>query len=559
MKRLLLIALVAMGAGAQTLQLPPGTLAPILNTIRSGSGAPSNSLGNNGDFYIDTTGHMFYGPKAIGVWPTPGTSMIGPSGGGGGSWGTITGTLCNQTDLCSALNAKQATGNYITSLSGDGTASGPGAASFTLASVNSGSGTCGDATHVCQVTTDAKGRVLTQAQVAITTSGTGTVTHTLGALTAGQLVIGNGSGDLQVGNLSGDVTTSGGTAATLATVNSSPGTFGTSSQIPVLTVDGKGRITGITTVAASGGGGGSGFTAGALSSIPSTCVTGGIYFATDQPAGQQLYTCSATNVWTQMVSLGGSGALAYSGGSLDIVTSVVPRLAAANHFTGSNQFDGTTTLGNVTITGTCSGCSSSGQTELVDSNDNPTLKSGTAAASAVNYINATDAATGGTVGLLAAGSDTDISLEVGGKGGGLLLLNSDSATADPSGNIVTNGNLTTAETATAMHFISSSGSPTFTPGSALGSGGTVSGSGSDHFGIIFLTTGSSPSAGQGITITYAHAYPTAAFCVHAPASSGVSVGSPWRIGILDPGYFTLYADSTPAASTTYSFTYACGL
>ena len=59
---------------------------------------------------------------------------------------------------------------------------------------------------------------------------------------------------------SGDVsTTSGGTSTTLATVNSTPGTFGGSSFIPVITVNGKGLITGISTVqAAAGGTGGTG-------------------------------------------------------------------------------------------------------------------------------------------------------------------------------------------------------------------------------------------------------------------------------------------------------------
>jgi hypothetical protein len=40
-------------------------------------------------------------------------------------------------------------------------------------------------------------------------TGSGTVTHTAGSLTSGQLVFGNGSADITVGNLSGDVTTSG--------------------------------------------------------------------------------------------------------------------------------------------------------------------------------------------------------------------------------------------------------------------------------------------------------------------------------------------------------------
>lgn len=38
-------------------------------TIRNGAGAPSNSLGVDGDFYVDTTNTTWYGPKAAGVWP----------------------------------------------------------------------------------------------------------------------------------------------------------------------------------------------------------------------------------------------------------------------------------------------------------------------------------------------------------------------------------------------------------------------------------------------------------------------------------------------------------
>ncbi len=53
-------------------------------------------------------------------------------GGGGGAWGEITGTLSNQTDLQSALNAKQATGSYMTALTGEVTAAGPGSSAATL-------------------------------------------------------------------------------------------------------------------------------------------------------------------------------------------------------------------------------------------------------------------------------------------------------------------------------------------------------------------------------------------------------------------------------------------
>jgi hypothetical protein len=40
----------------------------VANTIRSGSGVPSKTIGINGDFYIDTKNLNLYGPKTKGVW-----------------------------------------------------------------------------------------------------------------------------------------------------------------------------------------------------------------------------------------------------------------------------------------------------------------------------------------------------------------------------------------------------------------------------------------------------------------------------------------------------------
>lgn len=40
------------------------------NTLLNGSGAPSSGLGNNGDFYLDTTNQILYGPKTGGAWGT---------------------------------------------------------------------------------------------------------------------------------------------------------------------------------------------------------------------------------------------------------------------------------------------------------------------------------------------------------------------------------------------------------------------------------------------------------------------------------------------------------
>jgi hypothetical protein len=63
---------------------PAGVIGPMgacsAPTLLNGKGAPSSSLGSDGDFYIDTAGSILYGPRTSGVWPTPGTSMVGPEG-----------------------------------------------------------------------------------------------------------------------------------------------------------------------------------------------------------------------------------------------------------------------------------------------------------------------------------------------------------------------------------------------------------------------------------------------------------------------------------------------
>ena len=51
----------------------------VINTIHSGRGVPSTTLGADGDFYIDTLNFNFYGPKENGRWPI-GISMRGPAG-----------------------------------------------------------------------------------------------------------------------------------------------------------------------------------------------------------------------------------------------------------------------------------------------------------------------------------------------------------------------------------------------------------------------------------------------------------------------------------------------
>lgn len=83
----------------------------------------------------------------------------------------------------SIFNGKQAAGSYITALTGDATASGPGSSALTFATVNGNVGTFGSATQASVVTVNAKGLVtaasnttVTPAVGSITGLGTGVAT-----------------------------------------------------------------------------------------------------------------------------------------------------------------------------------------------------------------------------------------------------------------------------------------------------------------------------------------------------------------------------------------------
>jgi len=89
------------------------------------------------------------------------------------------------------LNGKQATGNYITALTGDVTASGPGSVAATLATVNSNVGSFGSATAAPIFTVNAKG-LITAASSATITPAVGSITG-LGTGVATALAVNVGS------------------------------------------------------------------------------------------------------------------------------------------------------------------------------------------------------------------------------------------------------------------------------------------------------------------------------------------------------------------------------
>lgn len=60
---------------------PQGIAGTNGNTILNGTTVPTSATGNNGDFYINTTTNIIYGPKTVAGWGT-GTTLSGGSSGG---------------------------------------------------------------------------------------------------------------------------------------------------------------------------------------------------------------------------------------------------------------------------------------------------------------------------------------------------------------------------------------------------------------------------------------------------------------------------------------------
>lgn len=109
-------------------------------------------------------------------------------------------------------------------------------------------------------------------------------------------------------------------------------------------------------------------------------------------------------------------------------------------------------------------------------------------------------------------------------------------------------------TLTLLHHIAAGGSlPSRVSGSALGSGGTSSVSGSDTAGSITISTGSSPAAGCFITVSFTQAFSATPHVVVTPIGSAAA-GLAYYVNRSTTN-FSVCTASTPSAGQSFGFDY----
>lgn len=234
---------VSSGGGGGSVTAVTGS-APISS---SGGTAPNISISQSGvatnGFLSSTDWNTFNnksGPITTGNLTDAGTDGIVVTGGTGAVIGAGTSLAQHVADTThngylssvdwNTFNGKQAAGNYITALTGDGTASGPGSAALTFATVNGNVGSFGSASSVGTFTVNAKGLITAAASTSIQIAES-QVTNLVSDL-AGKQATGN-----YITALTSDVTASGpGSVASTIAVGAVTDTKGSLAVKPAVTV-----------------------------------------------------------------------------------------------------------------------------------------------------------------------------------------------------------------------------------------------------------------------------------------------------------------------------------
>lgn len=103
------------------------------------------------------------------------------------------------------------------------------------------------------------------------------------------------------------------------------------------------------------------------------------------------------------------------------------------------------------------------------------------------------------------------------------------------------------------HIVTNGTSVSRVAGTALGSGGTVSVSGTDTAGTVVVNTGNSPPAGLFITVTFAQKFATTPRVIISPI--GFAAGNVTYYVSRDTGGFSIGCSTPPPAGSSFSFDY----
>lgn len=167
----------------------------------------------------------------------------------------------------------------------------------------------------------------------LTVEGAATVTDTITASNFSGTSSGTNTGDQTI-TLTGDVAGSGtGSFATVLAAVGTAGTYGSATQIPVLTTDAKGRVTDVTLAAAS---------TGSVTSVGLVDSTG-LFTITGSPvttSGDLTLSAFASQAGNLVLAspAGATGAPTFRALVAADIPSTIPTLAANNTFTGINTF-----------------------------------------------------------------------------------------------------------------------------------------------------------------------------------------------------------------------------